>query len=378
MSKASSNTTLLAGIACVVAAGAAYYVMTQATPATSTKKSKKKKKKKEKKETETSAATSTTTTSSDTTTAPVPTASSPSAKTDATKATQNLSDVIDTQHNGVLHSELVDSSNSSVSATDVAMGVTTRDANGLQTGGVVGQDVILQFFEKSNTLLGEQNVKDDLAAAYSRGENISEILKQKQESVWASLKVEAQFGFTKIQKTLSDPNTMTVEIRDALVKAASMEDGILTYALLGSQEKFDAEQAKLKRLCVELKITKKVVFKGWVSNPQKYYLEAKILVFPSLYEGLPNTLIEAVNYNLPCISSRCSGAEDILTKKYGSFVSRKDEVELSNKMIDSIEDYEKILYKNKEIKKRIPRFLVNSQVIKYISYCNKILRDSDK
>ena len=248
MSKASSNTTLLAGIACVVAAGAAYYVMTQATPATSTKKSKKKKKKKEKKETKASAATSTTTTSSDTTTAPVPTASSPSAKTDATKATQNLSDVIDTQHNGVLHSELVDSSNSSVSATDVAMGVTTRDANGLQTGGVVGQDVILQFFEKSNTLLGEQNVKDDLAAAYSRGENISEILKQKQESVWASLKVEAQFGFTKIQKTLSDPNTMTVEIRDALVKAASMEDGILTYALLGSQEKFDAEQAKLKRL----------------------------------------------------------------------------------------------------------------------------------
>ena len=251
MSKASSNTTLLAGIACVVAAGAAYYVMTQATPATSTKKSKKKKKKKEKKETKASAATSTTTTSSDTTTAPVPTASSPSAKTDATKATQNLSDVIDTQHNGVLHSELVDSSNSSVSATDVAMGVTTRDANGLQTGGVVGQDVILQFFEKSNTLLGVQNVKDDFAAAYSRGENISETLKQKQESVWTSLGVEQQFGMTKIQEMSSDPNTMTVEIRDAFVQAATIENNILTYALLGSQEAFEAEQSKLQRLSEE-------------------------------------------------------------------------------------------------------------------------------
>tara|TARA_B100001093_G_scaffold493886_1_gene536555 strand:+ start:914 stop:2035 length:1122 start_codon:yes stop_codon:yes gene_type:complete len=139
-----------------------------------------------------------------------------------------------------------------------------------------------------------------------------------------------------------------------------------------------SDKVKLKLLCKTLGISSKVYFKGWITNPRKYYIKSKILIFPSLYEGLPNTLIEAVNYNLPCISSRCSGAEDILTKKYGSFVSRKDEVELSNKMIDSIEDYEKILYKNKEIKKRIPRFLVNSQVIKYISYCNKILRDSDK
>ena len=34
----------------------------------------------------------------------------------------------------------------------------------------------------------------------------------------------------------------------ALLQAAAAEDSILTYALLGSQEKFDSEQARLKRL----------------------------------------------------------------------------------------------------------------------------------
>lgn len=48
---------------------------------------------------------------------------------------------------------------------------------------------------------------------------------------------------------------------------------------------------------------------------------SKILIFISLYEGLPNTLIEAVNFNLPCISTRCSGATDILAEKYGTFTT---------------------------------------------------------
>ena len=124
---------------------------------------------------------------------------------------------------------------------------------------------------------------------------------------------------------------------------------------------------------MELKITKKVIFKGWVSNPQKYYLEAKILVFPSLYEGLPNTLIEATNYNLPCISSRCSGATDILTKKYGNFIPRYSSILLGEKMTDSIINYKKTLSKTQKIKKKLSRFLIKPQVLKYLSYCNSIL-----
>ena len=113
------------------------------------------------------------------------------------------------------------------------------------------ESLILDFFNRSNELLAKQSTKDFLAAAHKNGESISEVLKGKQEAVWAELGVEAQFGFKTIQSTLNSPTTMTDKLRGALLQAAAAEDGILTYALVGSQEKFEAEQARLKRLTEE-------------------------------------------------------------------------------------------------------------------------------
>jgi GalNAc-alpha-(1->4)-GalNAc-alpha-(1->3)-diNAcBac-PP-undecaprenol alpha-1,4-N-acetyl-D-galactosaminyltransferase len=138
------------------------------------------------------------------------------------------------------------------------------------------------------------------------------------------------------------------------------------------------DEINLKILCKRLKISKNVIFKSWISNPKEYYLKSKIFIFPSLYEGLPNALIEAVNYNLPCISSKCSGAEDILTKKYGIFIGKNDHRLLADKMIDSIKNYKKTLSNTKKIKKKLSRFLVKPQVLKYISYCNNILSGFNK
>jgi glycosyltransferase involved in cell wall biosynthesis len=138
------------------------------------------------------------------------------------------------------------------------------------------------------------------------------------------------------------------------------------------------DEFKLKKLCNDLNISKNVIFKGWVFNPKKYYLSSKILVFPSLYEGLPNTLIEAVNFGLPCISSRCSGATDILTNKYGLFVDPSNHILLANKMINSIFSYKQLLSNHKKIKKNLTNFLVKPQALKYLTYCNNILNENSK
>lgn len=135
------------------------------------------------------------------------------------------------------------------------------------------------------------------------------------------------------------------------------------------------DELKLKKLTKDLNINKNVIFKGWVSNPTKYYIKSKILIFPSLYEGLPNTLIEAINLELPCISSRCSGAADILTNKYGSFVDKNNHILLANKMIYSISNYREKLLKIKKIKKSLNKFLIKPQALKYLVYCNSILND---
>ncbi|HBA59675.1 MAG TPA: hypothetical protein DCZ92_02400 [Elusimicrobia bacterium] len=56
-----------------------------------------------------------------------------------------------------------------------------------------------------------------------------------------------------------------------------------------------------------------VFFPGFVPNPYKYLARARVFAFPSLWEGLPNAVIEALACGLPVIASDCrSGPRELL------------------------------------------------------------------
>lgn len=57
----------------------------------------------------------------------------------------------------------------------------------------------------------------------------------------------------------------------------------------------------IKQLCDSLKIDNKVVFTGVRSDLPALYSAMDVYVFPSLYEGMPNTVIEAQACGLPCV-----------------------------------------------------------------------------
>jgi glycosyltransferase involved in cell wall biosynthesis len=62
-------------------------------------------------------------------------------------------------------------------------------------------------------------------------------------------------------------------------------------------------------------ISERVIFHGHLKDFSMIFSESKIFVLPSLSEGYPNALIEAMSAPLACISSNCSsGLGDIITE----------------------------------------------------------------
>ncbi len=92
-----------------------------------------------------------------------------------------------------------------------------------------------------------------------------------------------------------------------------------------------------------------------------------------MYEGLGNVLIDAINFNVPCISTNCkSGPNEILLNNKGGFIIRnKDETDLYKKMIYCIKNYDVSLKKNSYAKKYLNRFFTIKQVKKYEEYLMK-------
>ena len=69
----------------------------------------------------------------------------------------------------------------------------------------------------------------------------------------------------------------------------------------------------LRSYLEELGKDKSIYFLGWQQNPFPFLLRAKLFVLSSLWEGLPDVLLEAIACGLPVISTDCkSGPREIL------------------------------------------------------------------
>jgi len=72
------------------------------------------------------------------------------------------------------------------------------------------------------------------------------------------------------------------------------------------------ERNKLEELVNSLGLSRKVFLPGMTQNIYKVLVEADLFIFPSLYEGFPNALCEAMSVGLPVIASNCSGNIEVV------------------------------------------------------------------
>lgn len=94
----------------------------------------------------------------------------------------------------------------------------------------------------------------------------------------------------------------------AFAKVAKQEPDAVLYVIgTGGCETY------LKELIRQNHLGKRVLLLGYSSNPFWYDAQAEVFVLPSMYEGFPNALAEAVCCGAPCIATDFhSGAREIL------------------------------------------------------------------
>ena len=101
---------------------------------------------------------------------------------------------------------------------------------------------------------------------------------------------------------------------------------------IGGNGEVDHAQA----LALELNIADRVVFSGWVSGEEKMELlkMAQIYVLPSYNEGLPVSLLEAMNWQMPVISTRVGGIPELVREGVdGLLVDAGDRAALSSAIV---------------------------------------------
>lgn len=95
---------------------------------------------------------------------------------------------------------------------------------------------------------------------------------------------------------------------------------------------------ELNELISKYQLSGKVFFPGFQDNPYPYVANADVFVLSSRYEGLPNSLIEALALGKPCAATKCIPiiSRIIQDRKNGFLASPDNPQELANAMIDAL------------------------------------------
>lgn len=76
----------------------------------------------------------------------------------------------------------------------------------------------------------------------------------------------------------------------------------------------------LKRLSIELNVSDRVHFLGYRTDMKDIMSASDVFVMPSFREGVPRSILEAMDLKLPCVGSRTRGISDLIDEDKGGYL----------------------------------------------------------
>lgn len=109
-------------------------------------------------------------------------------------------------------------------------------------------------------------------------------------------------------------------------------------------------KSKIKTYIKQQSLNDKIVLCGYEKNKDKIYANANLLVHASIFEGIPNAIVEALSYKVPIIASKNYGGntEVLNGGQFGDLFTLGGIVELSKKIQSFL--FNPAFLKNKSLK----------------------------
>jgi len=118
----------------------------------------------------------------------------------------------------------------------------------------------------------------------------------------------------------------------------SAQDGKVTFLLVGD----GSQRTKLENLAQDLGISSNVIFMGYRNDIPRILSVMDIFVLPSLYEGLPNALLEAMAASRPVVATQVGGIPEVVADgETGILVPPRDPGALAGAICVLLEDRER-------------------------------------
>lgn len=153
----------------------------------------------------------------------------------------------------------------------------------------------------------------------------------------------------------------------------SAPDGKVTFLLVGD----GSQRAKLENLAEDLSISSSVMFTGYRSDIPRILSIMDVFVLPSLYEGLPNALLEAMAASRPVVATQVGGIPEVVADgETGILVPRGDSGALARAICVLLEDRERAREMGIAGRKQVERlFSVETMVAKTEALYEKLIRE---
>lgn len=188
-----------------------------------------------------------------------------------------------------------------------------------------------------NAMYGLSNVRKVIMQTDNNRNYFSEKIKKKTDVIYNPIVMDEKFVGCSIKEKKENRIVSVARLerqkhQHILIKAFSTfleshPDYTLTLYGDGSRK------GELQDLCKDLGISSRVFFPGRTNDVYNSIKNASMFIMTSEYEGMSNSLIEAMCLGLPCISTKVSGAIDLIEHGENGMLINVDDV---NALVDTM------------------------------------------